>query len=291
MSWGWGRYKRNSPRPVSNGVTLKSRHGSVGETWWSKQWINALESFNEDERLARGRSYARRGQVVSIDIQKGAVTAKVQGSQVEPYIITINLTPFSDNEWEKVVHIMASQAIFGAKLLAGEMPQNIEEAFNQCKISLFPTTEGDLRTNCTCPDWANPCKHIAAVYYILAEKFDEDPFLIFRLRGKTKEAVTRELREKRGKLQSNQIPKKTQTAFPNEKTLGNENSLGDFWKAGQALNYFAIKPVEPDVDGIILKRLGKGPFANESENQELISTLNKAYHIASKAALEALKRG
>jgi uncharacterized Zn finger protein len=84
---------------------------------------------------------------------------------------------------------MASQAIFAAKLLSGEMPQNIEEAFAEAKVSLFPTSEQDLDTECSCPDWANPCKHIAAVYYLLAERFDEDPFLIFKLRGEPRKRL------------------------------------------------------------------------------------------------------
>ena len=287
MSWGW---RRSAPRPVLNGITLKNQRGTVGEKLWSKRWINALESFNKDERLSRGRSYARRGQVASINIRKGAVTAKVQGSQLEPYSVIINLAPFSDAEWEKVTDIMASQALFGAKLLAGEMPRNIEEAFTKCKINLFPTTKQDLKTECSCPDWANPCKHIAAVYYIMAEKFEEDPFLIFRIRGKTKEEVIKELREKRGLQTINKTPLKPQPTSSPKKILSNEDSLKDFWKAGQALNSFTINPIKPETDGLILKRLGKGPFANEIENQELINILNKAYSITSKAALETLKK-
>src|SRR5437588_12759165 len=101
---------------------------------------------------------------------------------------------------------MASQAIFAAKLLAGEMPQDIEEAFSAVQISLFPLATTDLDTDCSCPDWANPCKHIAAVYYLLAERFDEDPFLIFKLRGRTKEQIIQVLREKRAQTQPEEGP-------------------------------------------------------------------------------------
>ncbi len=137
-----------------------------------------LESFHVGARLGRGRSYARRGQVMSIEVQEGLVTAKVQGSQRTPYKIKIALKLLSQKDRNKVTAAMAEQAIFVAKLLAGEMPQNIEEAFAAAKVPLFPKSSRELETDCSCPDWANPCKHIAAVYYLLAEQFDDDPFLM-----------------------------------------------------------------------------------------------------------------
>lgn len=103
--------------------------------------------------------------MISIDVQSGVVTAKVQGSRPKPYSVQIRLKPISDPDWDKVTDLMASQAIFAAKLLSGEMPKNIEEAFGTAKVSLFPSSKQELVTECSCPDWANPCKHIAAVYY------------------------------------------------------------------------------------------------------------------------------
>src|SRR5438105_2635476 len=193
---GWG-YPKSHPKRVEGGIKTKSERGAIGETWWSKRWIGVLESFNMGARLTRGRSYARQGQVLSIDVEPGLVKAKVQGSRPKPYNVKIQLQPLSDSDWDKVTEAMAAQAIFAAKLLAGEMPTDIEEAFSAVHVSLFPTALKDLETDCSCPDWANPCKHIAAVYYLLAERFDEDPFLIFKLRGRTKEQIIETLREKR----------------------------------------------------------------------------------------------
>ncbi len=195
--WNYFSFPRSVPKAVKDGIKTKSPGGGIGKTWWSKRWIGVLESFNMGARLGRGRSYARRGQVMSIDVQEGLVTAKVQGSQRAPYKIKIALKPLSQKDWNKVAEAMAEQAIFVAKLLAGEMPQNIEEAFEAAKVPLFPKSSRELETDCSCPDWANPCKHIAAVYYLLAEQFDDDPFLIFKLRGKSKEQLINELREKR----------------------------------------------------------------------------------------------
>src|SRR5947209_5947240 len=193
----WPYYEPSVPREVKNGLKVKSERGAIGETWWSKRWIGTLESFGMGTRLTRGRSYARKGQVVSLDVEPGTVKARVQGSQPRPYKVEIGLPPLTNRQWEAVTDAMAGQALFAAKLLAGEMPQNIEEAFQAARVSLFPVSSNELETDCSCPDWANPCKHIAAVYYLMADRFDEDPFLIFKLRGRTKEAIIAVLREKR----------------------------------------------------------------------------------------------
>src|SRR5712691_10614081 len=196
-----GRYSAyfpaSSPRRVEGGLKAKSERGAIGETWWSKRWVQALERLNLGARLTRGRSYARQGQVLSIDIEPGVVLAKVQGSAPRPYKVTIGLRPLSDQDWETVMETLASQALFAAKLLAGEMPPTIEEAFQAVNVPLFPTSTRDLMTDCSCPDYSNPCKHIAAVYYILAERFDEDPFLLFKLRGRAKDVIIETLRQKR----------------------------------------------------------------------------------------------
>ncbi len=140
-------------------------------------------------RLTRGRSYARQGQVLSIEETRDGIAAKVQGSRATPYKIKIQISPLIQAELEQVFDALAEQAIFTAQLLAGEMPQDIETAFERARVSLFPAKRTDLKTDCSCPDLANPCRHIAATHYILGERFDEDPFLIFRLRGKTQEQV------------------------------------------------------------------------------------------------------
>ena len=152
-----------------------------------------LESFDIGARLGRGRSYARKGQVLSIDIATGLVRAKVQGSSPKPYQVTIKVKPLPESDWKKLAVALAKQAIFAAKLLAGEMPQEIEQAFAAIGLSLFPEKLRDLETSCSCPDWSNPCKHVAAVYYLLGEEFDRDPFLIFRLRGMSREAFLESL--------------------------------------------------------------------------------------------------
>jgi uncharacterized Zn finger protein len=279
----WDGYERTSPLRVKDGLKTKSERGAIGATWWSKRWVGVLESFNMGTRLTRGRAYARQGQVISIDVEPGQVTAKVQGSMPRPYNVKIRLEPLSAVEWDIVTDKMAAQAIFAAKLLAGEMPTTIEEAFSAAKLSLFPTKLDDLHTDCSCPDWANPCKHIAAVYYLLAERFDEDPFLIFKLRGRTKEQIIEALRSKRAAT----LPPESTSAPKEESSEGGEaalleENLASFWQAREGLETFVVKPGKPDIDKAVLKRLGDAPFKVDGQN--LAALLAKAYDAIAEAA-------
>jgi len=288
MTWGsyWGYYKPAKPKEVKDGIKAKSKRGAIGETWWSKRWIDVLESFDMGARLTRGRTYARKGQVISIDVQKGEVTAKVQGTRAKPYAVKIQLNPISERGWDKVTDAMASKAIFAAKLLAGEMPLDIEDAFSEAGISLFPRARKELETECSCPDWANPCKHIAAVYYLLAERFDEDPFLIFKLRGRTDAEIIAALREKRAGAVDEGSGAITEKAVSStgEEVKPLEECLDSFWQAGDALDSFSVNPAPPEVENAILKRLGESPFYVGKVN--LVSLLSKAYEVASRDALE-----
>jgi uncharacterized Zn finger protein len=190
--WGY-YYKPSRPRQVKGGIKSQSKIGGFGKSWWARRWIDVLESFHIDSRLSRGKSYARRGQVVSIDIGEGRVAARVQGSRSTPYKVSIGMKPIPAAGWKRAIAAMASEAVFSARLLNGEMPQEIEKAFTSAKLSLFPKSLRELDTECSCPDWSNPCKHIAAVYYLLGEEFDRDPFLIFRLRGMEREDLLKAL--------------------------------------------------------------------------------------------------
>src|SRR5919199_6786403 len=187
------RYPRSRPRAAKGGIKAQSRSGSFGKSWWAQRWVSVLESFDLGARLGRGRTYARQGQVLSIDVAEGEVRAKVQGSRLKPYDVTIQVKTLSEDQWGQVIEALSGQALFAAKLLAGEMPQDIEQVFRAAKLSLFPEKKGDLSTDCSCPDWSNPCKHVAAVYYLLGEEFDRDPFLLFRMRGLSREELLQRL--------------------------------------------------------------------------------------------------
>jgi uncharacterized Zn finger protein len=187
----------STPIAVEGGLQARSQRGRIGDTWWSQRFIAVLETFGIGSRLQRGKRYARTGQVLAMEVTAGQVKASVQGSRAKPYRVFIETAVLTAPEWEAVESVMASSAVFAARLLADEMPEEIEEAFADSSVSLFPTSADELDSACSCPDWENPCKHIAAVYYLLAEAFDADPFLILGWRGRAKDELLTGLRARR----------------------------------------------------------------------------------------------
>ena len=182
------------PIPVDGGIKARSKRGSIGERWWSRRFIAVLESYGMSGRLQRGRSYARKGQVLEFELRQGRVTARVQGSRPQPYKVSIGVLPLTTPQWREVERRLASQALFRAKLLAGEMPAEIERVFADCGTPLFPRSAADLDMRCSCPDWEVPCKHLAAVCYVLAEAFDDDPFGMLAWRGRGRDELLAALR-------------------------------------------------------------------------------------------------
>src|SRR5712691_8147460 len=206
MTSDYAWWERHGPRLPSHGIKAQSRRGAFGKSWWASRWIAALERLVNPGRLARGRTYARTGQVVSLEADRDGVKAVVQGSRADPYQVTITFTRLSDAERDRVVDAMAAEALYAARLLSGEMPEQIGEVFAAAGTSLFPTDAHDMRTTCLCPDVANPCKHITAVHYLLGERFDEDPFLMFLLRGRSRDEIVAALRRQRTGSDSEAIP-------------------------------------------------------------------------------------
>jgi len=280
MSFWEYHYRPAAPRPVKDGIKTRSQRGRIGETWWSSRWIGVLESLGMGARLDRGRSYARRGQVMNLDIGRGMVSAQVQGTRRKPYDVTIGLKPLTESQWDRAISVMASKAIFAAKLLAGEMPQDIEDAFQEAGVSLFPANHRDLETDCSCPDWANPCKHIAAVYFLLAEEFDRDPFMVFRLRGKDKQDIIAALRELRSVPSEEAM--QGDTSRLTDETAGMEfpsleSCLEDFWSWGDSMDSFRVEVAPDVVPEAVLKRLGT-PSCWDSEEE--FAALASAYYAA-----------
>ncbi len=189
-----------SPRkPIrADGLKPKSPRGEMGKTWWGREFINVLESFGIGARLSRGKSYARSGQVLKVEFKPGTVSASVQGTKRSPYKVSITMHQLTAKDWKNAEVKMAENVLFLAKLFSGEMPSDIGRVFEECNISLLPERPSDLVTNCSCPDWSNPCKHVAAVLYLVAEMMDEDPFLIFTWRGRSKEDLLTSLGSAQG---------------------------------------------------------------------------------------------
>ncbi|HXV93669.1 MAG TPA: SWIM zinc finger family protein, partial [Pseudonocardia sp.] len=199
MSNGWAEQEfwGTRPRRVEGGIQIHATRGPIARSWWSRRFVEVLESLGVGGRLARGRGYARQGQILSLDVDAGAVVARVQGSAPTPYAVRIGVPAYGKAEWARVIDALAADAWFAATLLGGEMPREIEELFAAEGLALFPASGADLTMDCTCPDHQVPCKHLAAVFYLLAERFDAEPFTVLALRGRDRERLLAELRSRR----------------------------------------------------------------------------------------------
>jgi uncharacterized Zn finger protein len=197
-SW-WKDAKTTGPIQVTGGIKARSNRGDIGRTWWSRRFVEVLESLGMGGRLNSGKRYARAGQVLGLTLQTSLVTATIQGSRDQPYRARIAIKAFDGAQWARIEKLLAGKAIYAAKLLAGEMPPEIEDVFAELDLRLFPVDSRELTMDCSCPDWEVPCKHLAAVCYLLAESFDADPFKILAWRGRSRDELLDRLRELRSR--------------------------------------------------------------------------------------------
>jgi uncharacterized Zn finger protein len=270
--------------------------------WWVQRWLELLDSYRFKKRLERARIYAREGNVLSIEFQQAQAIALVQGSELEPYQVSLSLDPFTDEDWDFIIKTMSEKAIFSAQLLAGEMPETIEQVFVSNGLSLFPFTLSDVRSRCSCPDKANPCKHIGAVYYQLADRFSEDPFVIFQLRGRTKAQILESLRQLRSQnvatvntaiaadeivssSQENKTKKTTKSRQTKTKSLEaiESQNLQQFWSYEEPLDSSLVVIAPPPDSKTALDFLGTIPLV-AADAQALREYLAQVYQQASQQA-------
>ena len=273
--------------------------------WWVERWLELLDSYRFKKRLERARSYAREGHVLSIEFENAQVLATVQGSEVEPYQVSLKLDPFNDEDWHYVITTLAEKAIYSAQLLAGQMPESIEKVFIKNGLNLFPFNLSDIRSHCSCPDKANPCKHIGAIYYQLADRFSEDPFVIFQLRGRTKSQILAELRQLRSQNtlfsieEAKNIGEKSRAIASDLLPLENTNQstkkdnlskdeiltkIETFWQYDEPLDSSLVVIIPPTNQKDILELLGTLPLPYE-EDQEVKQSLQQIYQTVSQKAL------
>ena len=167
---GWETFAPSKPIAVEGGIASSKARGAMADTWWSKRFVSVLESYGLDGRMTRGRTYARKGQVVSLDVDAGLLTAKVQGSRPAPYAVTVRLATPNPTQWMKIEDALRAKVGYAARLLAGEIPNDLEDVFLDAGCQLFPRQWKDLRATCSCPDWGDPCKHQAAALYVFADQ-------------------------------------------------------------------------------------------------------------------------
>lgn len=224
-------------------------------------------------RLTRGRTYARKGQVLDLTIGPGSITGTVQGSRRSPYEVEITLAMPDEDQWERVVVALAAQAGYAARLLAGELPHEVEDVFADQGVSLLPSTTARLTTGCTCPDVENPCKHVAAVCCLAAESLDRDPFLLFTWRGRDRDAVLERLRELRvGAVNARPVDDVTPDGL-DEPTL--TDCTSSFWKAGPGLAEVRLHPVAAELPSAVLRYVRRGVL--EVRGRDVVDILEPLY--------------
>jgi uncharacterized Zn finger protein len=251
--------------------------GQFSRTWWGQRFIAALEQFTDPARLGRGRSYASGGRILEYTIADGTVNARVRGS-INPYFgvykepiykTSITIKAISPADWTKAIRTIGARADLVTKLLMNEMPDTIEDAFSGLGLHLLPHSEGDFVTSCSCPDWSNPCKHIAGVYYLLASALDRDPFLMFELRGLSRDALHSELvRSPLGQilssaLKSNELPAVEPAASYYTTPLREPDAVIDshkeFWTGAKRLPTAPTAPSQASVPALLIKKQGDYP--------------------------------
>lgn len=215
--------------------------------WIAESWVRFISSFMIGARFSRGKTYANKGQVLDIAVEPGIVSAKVQGSRRKPYDIKIKFQTLTQTAWENIAQRLRADAVLCAQVLSGHFPAEFETFFEREGASLFPKLENDSSMDCSCPDWSVPCKHIVAVFFLLGEAFEQDPFLILKLRGIEREIFLSLIGIKNeqkipGKIKSSFIFIKEELPFvpiPNQPSepaqILDEFGAFPFWKGKQTI--------------------------------------------------------
>jgi uncharacterized Zn finger protein len=271
---------------------------SFSRTWWGKKFIEALEKLMDSGRLSRGRSYARNGKILKFEINKGKIAAKVRGS-INPYFgvyeeplytTTIEFEPIAKAQWSQAIAHIASKASFVSRLLLNEIPENIEDGFRGMGLNLLPQSRKDLKAKCSCPDSSNPCKHIAGVYFLLAAELDNDPFLLFELRGLSRQALKTELEKSplgqalSAELEADNAPPTSVASYYCRPQVigvtGKEVPMGDrledFWHGPKRLPQTVHSPSTSPISAVLVKKQGDFPAFWPRDNS-FIAVMEELY--------------
>lgn len=273
--WETKRFPPRVPKqpPPTHGIKIKK----AGTTWWGQRWLGALREVlrGQPGRLERGKTYARAGRTHDLRVESGKITALVTGSRRTPYEVRMELSPIESSVWDAAIAAMAKKAQFSAELLAGQMPVEIDEVFLPLGASLFPRERAELKTECSCPDWGDPCKHVAATHYVLGEALDRDPFLLFELRGRAKDAVLAALRRARVATAPLDEAPAAEAAAP-KVTLSNL-APADYDKPRAPLPALQFSFDEPFEHGALLQQLGAPPsWSGEQSPAEALAPVVRA---------------
>jgi uncharacterized Zn finger protein len=274
----WQRYAESVPLPAQDGLVTSKQRGAMAASWWSRRFVDVLESYGLGTRMQRGRRYARAGQVLSLDVQAGMLVAQVQGSRRTPYVVTVAAAPPSAEQWASVDAALASRVGVVARLLAGEVPDDLEAVFRAASVDLFPVSWSALAARCSCPDWENPCKHIAAVLYVFADQLDDDPWLLLTWRGRSRDQLLDPMRARAGGV-----------------VAASGSTVAPWWPfadgaplpAGLGADRDGELVEPPDAPDVVLRRLAA--LDVDVRGEPIADLLSGAYEIVCGAAADARK--
>ncbi len=276
-------YPPSQPREVTGGIKVRSKRGWFSESWWGRRWEEIMDSYDIGARLARGKRYARAGQVIEVESSTSGIRAAVQGSRSTPYRVRIGFAPWSEEEWLAVLDTIAADPRFVARLLGGELPEELEPALERAGIALFPAAYRELDTDCSCPDWSNPCKHIAAVAFVMARELDHDPLLLFRWRGLEREEFFDLVRAIQGEEEGagsapesarplREVQEERLLAEVDRRAADRQGTVttDDFWKPAAPTDQITIRRRPPQVVAALARRLGVVPLWRSDHDYDQI---------------------
>ena len=267
-------------------------------SWWGKRFIEALERFTDSARLQRGRSYAGASRIKSWHIEGHAISATIRGN-VNPYFgvykeptytTTIRFSPIKAEQWRRITRVLGGRAAYISRLLLNDMPENIEEPFQELGLNLLPCHRSDLETDCSCPDYANPCKHIAGLYYFIAELLDRDPFLLFEWRGLSRTELQQQLLETPlGQALALSLRNRDAEITgvdgyftrPQPQELALPASANDYWRSPKRLPDSLEAASPPPIAALLVKKGGDYPAFWPCEHS-FIETMESLYQAIGK---------
>ncbi len=271
-----------SPRRVRNGIKLRGTDGPHPRSWLAERWLELGDRLVPVDVLLQGLEYARAGQTISLQIGPGRIDAEIQGRAAQPYTTCLRIPVLDDQHWRRVIDAMADEAVYAAKLLAGEIPPAVAALFTSLDLELLPPIES-VEVECNCPH-KGPCKHAATIWYLLTERVDDAPLLIFTLRGlPSDELVERLVRaraiQSHGQAAAHADPMlaEAQLAVPPL-----ERCLDTFWRPGPQLAELQHMPPPQHAPHALLRRLGPSPLGGKFP---LVGLLASVYDTVSQAAI------
>jgi uncharacterized Zn finger protein len=270
-----GRSTRSDgPRRVRNGIKLRARDGSIPSTPLSDRLLDLIRRITRQEEVEEGQRYARLGQTIALDCRPGEVVASVQGRAGRPYETRIRFGAFSPAQWDRIVDAMASEAVYLVKLLDDALPEGIDDLLGGLGLSLLPPTPSDLELSCTCRRMP-PCRHIATIAYLLAERLASEPLLVFTLRGLEADRLLDRLRQARTLRARGVAAAHSDPMIPEsqEEPVALEACLDEFWRPGPQLTLMQSAPPPQHLSHALLRRLGPSPMNSRFPLNGLLASI------------------